>query len=80
MLLTDLPETKRQLDVLDRHLADHAIWRAMIFHCRYRDMAMVWGIGAGSIYDAAAFLDVQSYRNVQRWTLMLISKPLSADG
>ena len=61
-------ETKRQLDVLDRHLAerdnicasgysiaDIAIW------CWYGRLAM------GKAYDAAEFLDVASYTNVLRW-------------
>lgn len=61
-------ETKRQLDVLDRQLADKR------FLCgdeySIADMAIFAWYGAlalGRLYDAAEFLDVESYRHVQRW-------------
>ncbi|WP_299784671.1 glutathione-dependent disulfide-bond oxidoreductase [uncultured Marivita sp.] len=61
-------ETKRQLDVLDRQLAD----RDFISGPDYTiaDMA-IWpwygGLVLGRLYDAAEFLDVTSYTNVLRW-------------
>ncbi len=61
-------ETKRQLDVLDRQLAD----RDFISGPDYTiaDMA-IWpwygGLVLGRLYSAADFLDVESYKNVLRW-------------
>ncbi len=61
-------ETKRQLDVLDRQLAD----RDFISGPDYTiaDMA-IWpwygGLVLGRLYSAAEFLDVESYKNVLRW-------------
>jgi len=61
-------ETKRQLDVLDRHLADNT------FMCgddyTIADMAIWPWYGAvvlGTVYDAAEFLDAASYTHVNRW-------------
>ena len=63
-------ETKRQLDVLDRHLADNHFMAGDEY--TIADMAIWPWYGAfilGTIYnDAAAFLDTASYRNVSRWT------------
>ncbi len=61
-------ETKRQLDVLDRQLAE----RDFISGPDYTiaDMA-IWpwygGLVLGRLYSAAEFLDVESYKNVLRW-------------
>lgn len=62
-------ESKRQLDVLDRHLAD----RDSICRSGYSiaDIA-IWPwygrLALGEIYDnAAEFLDTSSYTNVLRW-------------
>jgi len=61
-------ETKRQLDVLDRQLAT----RAFIAGDDYSiaDIA-IWAwygqLVLGRLYDAAAFLDVQSYHHVMTW-------------
>ncbi len=61
-------ETKRQLDVLDRRLAETEYLAGNEY--TIADIA-VWpwyGILAqGKIYDAGEFLDVQNYKNVQRW-------------
>ena len=62
-------ETKRQMDVLDRHLADNK------FMCgdeyTIADIA-IWPwygvLTTGALYDAAEFLDAQSYKNLVRWT------------
>ena len=61
-------EVKRQLDVLDKHLADNQ------FLCgddyTIADIANYPWYGAlalGQLYDAAEFLDVVSYEHVRRW-------------
>ncbi len=62
-------EVKRQLDVLDRHLADNQ------FMCgdeyTIADMAIWPWYGAlvqNKVYEAGEFLDVESYKNMVRWT------------
>jgi len=61
-------EVKRQLDVLDRQLADNQY----ICGDEYTiaDMA-IWpwygGVVLGFVYDAAEFLDAPSYTHVNRW-------------
>jgi len=61
-------EVKRQLDVLDQHLANNQ------FMCgdeyTIADIAIWPWYGAavlGRAYDAGEFLDVESYKNVVRW-------------
>ena len=69
-------EVKRQLDVLDRRLsiseyvagpeytiADIAIW------------PWYGGLIKGELYGAAEFLQVQDYKNLQRWTDLVGSRP-----
>ena len=63
-------EVKRQLDVLDRRLADHEYLAGEQY--TIADIA-AWpwygGLARGEIYnDAATFLSVQDYKHVQRWT------------
>ncbi len=69
-------EVKRQLDVLDRHLADN---RYMVGdEYTIADMAIYpWygGLVKGVLYDAAEFLDVKSYKNVLRWAEELSARP-----
>jgi GST-like protein len=61
-------EVKRQLDVLDRRLAESAYLAGPDY--TIADMA-VWpwygGLVKGWLYGAAEFLQVQDYKNVQRW-------------
>lgn len=61
-------ETKRQLDVLDKRLAEVPYLAGDVYSVA--DIA-VWpwygGLVLGRLYDAAEFLDVESYVNVQRW-------------
>ena len=69
-------EVKRQLDVLDRQLANHEY----IAGDRYTiaDIAIFpWygGLAKGWAYGAAEFLGVQDYRNVQRWADLLLERP-----
>lgn len=69
-------EVKRQLDVLDRHLADNAFLAGEDYSIA--DMAnWAWyGVLAkGRLYDAAEFLQVQEYRNVQRWADDIEARP-----
>ena len=69
-------ETKRQLDVLDRHLADVEFMAGDVY--TIADMAILpWygALNAGALYDAGEFLDVQSYQNVTRWRTMLMERP-----
>jgi GSH-dependent disulfide-bond oxidoreductase len=69
-------EVKRQLDVLDRHLAD----RDYLAGDQYSiaDMA-VWPwygtLVKGQLYEAGEFLQVQDYRHVLRWTDRIAQRP-----
>ncbi len=69
-------EAKRQLDVLDRHLADRD-WMAGGTYT-IADMA-IWAwygqLVLGRLYNAAEFLDVASYTNVLRWAEMIDARP-----
>ncbi|MCR9254984.1 MAG: glutathione-dependent disulfide-bond oxidoreductase [Alphaproteobacteria bacterium] len=69
-------ETKRQLDVLDRQLADNRFIAGDDY--TIADIA-IWPwygvLAQGKIYDAGEFLDVQSYKNVQRWTDEIAARP-----
>jgi len=62
-------EAKRQLDVLDRHLAENQYFCGDEY--TIADMA-IWPwygwLVQGKIYEAAEFLDVKSYKHVNRWT------------
>jgi GSH-dependent disulfide-bond oxidoreductase len=61
-------ETKRQLDVLDRQLAEHEYVSGSEY--TIADMAIFpWygGMVLGRAYNAGEFLDVGSYTNVVRW-------------
>ncbi len=69
-------ETKRQLDVLDRRLGESAYLGGDTY--TIADMAVWSWYGAlvkGLIYDAAEFLQVQDYKNVQRWTDTIAERP-----
>jgi len=69
-------ETKRQLDVLDRHLADNEFMAGSDY--TIADIA-IWpwygALAKGLIYEAGEFLQVQEYRNVQRWTDQVAARP-----
>ena len=69
-------ETKRQLDVLDRRLAESEYIAGNDY--TIADMAIFpWygGLAKGWLYEAAEFLSVHEYRNVQRWADMLLERP-----
>ncbi len=70
-------ETKRQMDVLDRHLAENQFMAGDEYSIA--DMA-IWPwygtLALGKIYeDSGTFLDVQSYKHVQRWTAEIAARP-----
>ena len=69
-------ETKRQLDVLDRHLAENAFMAGEDYSIA--DMA-IWPwygqLALGRLYEAGEFLDVESYKHVQRWTKEIDARP-----
>ncbi|WP_327751651.1 glutathione-dependent disulfide-bond oxidoreductase [Sphingobium sp. SJ10-10] len=69
-------EAKRQLDVLDRQLAEHEYIAGEDY--TIADMA-IWpwygGVALGRAYDAAEFLDVESYKNVLRWAKQIDERP-----
>jgi GST-like protein len=69
-------EVKRQLDVLDRHLAQAEYLAGADY--TIADMA-VWpwygGLVKGWAYEAAEFLQVQQYGNVLRWADAIGSRP-----
>ncbi|MCK9564045.1 MAG: glutathione-dependent disulfide-bond oxidoreductase [Bacteroidales bacterium] len=69
-------EVKRQLDVLDRQLAE----REYIAGEEYTlaDMAIAPWYGllqAGEAYDAGEFLQVHEYRHVERWRKQVFARP-----
>jgi GST-like protein len=69
-------EVKRQLDVLDRRLADSEYLAGRDY--TIADIA-VWpwygGLAKGLLYGAGEFLDVDAYKNVQRWTDAIAKRP-----
>ncbi|HUC18584.1 MAG TPA: glutathione-dependent disulfide-bond oxidoreductase [Acetobacteraceae bacterium] len=69
-------EVKRQLDVLDRRLAENEYLAGSDY--TIADIA-VWpwygGLAKGWLYGAAEFLQVQEYKNVQRWADMIGKRP-----
>lgn len=69
-------EVKRQLDVLDRRLAESAYLAGAEY--TIADIAVFpWygGLVKGWQYGAAEFLSVQDYRNVQRWADAVLARP-----
>jgi len=69
-------EVKRQLDVLDRHLAEN---RFMVGdEYTIADMAIYPWYGAlvkNRVYDAAEFLEAHTYTHVQRWADEIDARP-----
>ena len=74
-------EVKRQLDVLDRNLAE----RRYICGDEYTvaDIA-IWPwygrLVLNAVYEAAEFLDATSYRHLNRWTREVMARPAVARG
>lgn len=69
-------EAKRQLDVLDRRLAESRYLAGDEY--TIADIA-TWSwygqLALGRLYDAAEFLDVESYTHVQRWAREIDARP-----
>ncbi len=69
-------EAKRQLDVLDRHLAENDWMAGGIY--TIADIA-IWPwygqLALGRLYNAGEFLDVASYRNVIEWAERIDARP-----
>lgn len=69
-------ETKRQMDVLNRHLADHRYMCGDEY--TIADMA-IWpwygGMAKGLLYEGGEFLQVHEYTNVIRWADELAERP-----
>ncbi len=69
-------ETKRLLDVLDRHLASNEYVAGSEYSIA--DMALWPWYGSlvkGLAYDAAEFLSVHEYQHVLRWTELIGARP-----
>ena len=69
-------ETKRQLDVLDRRLAETPYVSGDEY--TIADMA-IWAwygqLALGRLYEAGEFLDVESYKHVQKWAREIDARP-----
>jgi GST-like protein len=69
-------ETKRQLDVLNRHLADHEYMAGGDYSIA--DIA-IWpwyaGVATGQVYNAAEFLQAQDYTHLLRWADQIGERP-----
>jgi GST-like protein len=69
-------EVKRQMDVLDRRLAESAYLAGDDY--TIADIA-VWpwygALAKGLIYEAGEFLQVADYKHVQRWTDLIAERP-----
>lgn len=69
-------EVKRQLDVLDRHFASNHYLCGEEYSIA--DIAIWPWYGAlmlNKLYDAAEFLDTQSYKHMHRWTQEIMARP-----
>ena len=69
-------EVKRQLDVLDRRLAENEYIGGNTY--TIADIAIFpWygGLAKGWQYGAAEFLSVQEYKNLHRWADLLLERP-----
>lgn len=69
-------ETKRQMDVLDQHLADNAFMAGAEYSIA--DIA-IWpwygGLVVNNQYNAAEFLDVSAYQHLNRWAREIQQRP-----
>lgn len=74
-------EVKRQMDVLDRRLAESEYIAGDEY--TIADMA-IWpwygALAAGKLYESGEFLDVQSYKNLQRWQNQIVARPAAKRG
>ena len=69
-------EVKRQMDVLDKRLAEHEFIAGGDY--TIADMA-IWpwygALAKGHLYEAGEFLQVQDYTHVQRWADQIARRP-----
>ncbi|WOD08234.1 glutathione-dependent disulfide-bond oxidoreductase [Marinomonas sp. GJ51-6] len=69
-------EVKRELDVLDKHLAENTYFAGEEYSIA--DIA-IWpwygNLVLGNLYEAAEFLDVASYTNLVRWAKAIEARP-----
>jgi len=69
-------ETKRQLDLLDKQLGQHEYIAGSEYSIA--DIA-IWpwygALAKGLLYESGEFLQVQEYKNVNRWADMLLERP-----
>ena len=74
-------EVKRQMDVLDKRLADNDYLAGDDY--TIADMA-VWpwygALAFGLLYEAGEFLQVQDYKHVQRWATQIAQRPATKRG
>ena len=74
-------ETKRQLDVLDKHLANNEYMAGDEYSIA--DMA-IWAwygvLVLGRLYSAGEFLDVESYKHVLAWAKKIDERPAVQKG
>ncbi len=69
-------EVKRQLDVLDRHLADNRFLAGEDYSIADIGTWPWYGaLALGRLYDAGEFLQVDSYRHLQRWAREIEQRP-----
>jgi GST-like protein len=69
-------EIKRQLEVLNRRLADNEYLAGDQY--TIADIAVFpWygGLAQGLLYNGGEFLSVQEYKNLQRWTAAIANRP-----
>lgn len=72
-------ETKRQMDVLDKHL-EHTTYMCGDTEADYNIADMIiWAwygrLALGELYNAGEFLQVESYKNLRRWAQMIAERP-----
>ena len=69
-------EVKRQLDLLDQHLADNRYLCGDEYSIADMvNMAWYGSLVMGKLYEAAEFLDASIYKNVIRWTEDIQQRP-----
>ncbi len=69
-------ETKRQLDVLDKHLATHDYMAGSEYSIADIAIFPWYGLmGSGEAYAAGEFLQVQDYPDLQRWIDQVGARP-----
>jgi len=69
-------EVKRQLDVLDRQLSEWEFIAGDEYTIADIAIAPWYGnLQAGNAYGAGEFLQVQTYRNVERWRKTVFARP-----